>query len=177
MARLRREEAQRAYERMVNPPPRIERFDERFPTAAATFAQVNQPVSAADMGDDEVTLNEVHRQAMLIINFLVSIAGVAGTLWVVSRWWSMPARVFLTMGGSILVAIAEVAVYSAYMWRMDQAKQKQDKTTEVKQIMNTWVVGPDEGDDKTILLKNKEDDTDGTIRRRQKTRAQMVVSF
>jgi uncharacterized membrane protein len=152
---------------MVKPPSKFETFNDRFPTSAQAFSQVNRPVNAADMGDDDVTLNDVHRQVMLIINFLVSILGVAGTLWVLSRWWSLPARIFLTMGGSIIVAVAEVAVYSGYMWRMDQANQKQKSAKEVKQVVNTWVVGEDDkNDDKTVLLRSKDDDTDGTVRKR-----------
>lgn len=166
MARLRREEAAREYERMVNPPPKFETFNDRFPTSAAAFAQVNRPTTSADIGDDDITLNEVHRQVMLIINFLVSILGVAATLWVTARWWSLPARLLLTMAGSILVAIAEVAVYSGYMWRMDQAKQKQKAQKEVKQLVNSWSTGPDEDDSNTVLLKKKEDDADGTVRKR-----------
>ncbi|KFG81964.1 vacuolar H+-ATPase assembly protein [Metarhizium anisopliae] len=170
MARLRHEEAQRAYERMVNPPPKIETFNDRFPTSAQAFSQVNRPMNASDLGDDDVTLSDVHRQVMLIINFLVSILGVAGTLWVISRWWSLPARIFLTMGGSIVVAVAEVAVYSSYMWRMDQAKHKQKAAEEIKQVVNTWVVGEhDQGDNKndnTVLLRQNEDDTNGTVRKR-----------
>lgn len=167
MARLRHEEAQRAYERMVKPPSKFESFHDHFPTSTQAFSQVNRPTSAADLGDDDVTLNDVHRQVMLIINFLVSILGVAGTLWVTSRWWSLPARIFLTMGGSIVVAIAEVAVYSGYMWRLDQAKQKQKSAKEVKQVVNSWVVGESEKEnDKTVLLRSKVDDADGTVRKR-----------
>ncbi|KAK2928945.1 ATPase, vacuolar ER assembly factor, Vma12 [Fusarium oxysporum f. sp. vasinfectum] len=113
MARLRREEEARTYERMINPPPQHETFKDHFPSSAAAFAAANRPTSSADLGDDDMAMEEVHKQITLIINFLVSIAGVAGTLWVTARWWSLPARMFLTMGGSILVAIAEVVVYNA----------------------------------------------------------------
>ncbi|KAG8406861.1 hypothetical protein J3459_018599 [Metarhizium acridum] len=171
MARLRHQEAQRAYERMVNPPPKIETFNDRFPTSAQAFSQVNRPMDASDLGDDDVTLNDVHRQVMLIINFLVSILGVAGTLWVISRWWSLPARIFLTWAeGSIVVAIAEVAVYSSYMWRMDQAKHKQKAAKEVKQVsIHGWWAS------KARVMRRmttrcccgkKEDETDGTVRKR-----------
>ncbi|POR31593.1 Uncharacterized protein TPAR_08190 [Tolypocladium paradoxum] len=171
MARLRREEAARAYERMVNPPPRVETFNDRFPTAAQSFAAVNRPTSNADLGDDDVTLSEVHRQVLLILNFLVSIIGVAATLWVLARWWSLPARLFLTMGGSIVVAIAEVGVYQGYVWRMSQSKSRQKAVKEVKEVVQTWVVGQAEGDegdvdDKTVLLRRKEDGTDGAVRKR-----------
>ncbi|CAJ0555265.1 Ff.00g053300.m01.CDS01 [Fusarium sp. VM40] len=113
MARLRRDEEARSYERMINPVPQQETFKTRFPYSAAGFAEANRPTSAADIGDEDIAMEEVHKQVTLIINFLVSIAGVAGTLWVTARWWSVSSRLFLTMGGSILVAIAEVVVYNA----------------------------------------------------------------
>lgn len=177
MARLRRDEEARSYERMINPPERLESTRNRFTSTMHAYAQVNQPASADDIGDSEVTMNDVHRQVMLIFNFMVSILGVAGTLWVLARWWSTPARLFLTMGGSILVGIAEVAVYSTYVWRMTESKAKQDQKKEVKEVVNTWTVGRGYGDgdgdgggdgedEKTVLLKSKEDDADGTVRKR-----------
>ncbi|KEY73793.1 hypothetical protein S7711_03098 [Stachybotrys chartarum IBT 7711] len=165
MARLRRAEEARAYERMVNPPSRYESFDQRFPHAQAAYAAVNRPSTAADEGDDDVTYDDVHRQVMLIINFMVSIAGVAGTLWVLARWWSLPARLFLTMGGSLVVGIAEVTVYSVYVWRMGEAKGRQGATKEVKEVVQTWVVGEDE-EDKTVLLADNQEGEDGPLRRR-----------
>ncbi|KAF5654134.1 hypothetical protein F25303_1681 [Fusarium sp. NRRL 25303] len=80
MARLRREEEARSYERMINPPPQHETFKDHFPSSAACFASANRPTSASDLGDDDMAMEEVHKQVTLIINFLVSIAGVAGTL-------------------------------------------------------------------------------------------------
>lgn len=176
MARLRREEDARAYERMVNPPRPLETFKDRFPNSARAFAAVNSPTSAADLGDDDITYNEAHRQVMLIINFLVSIVGVAATLWVVGRWWSLPARIFLTMGGSIVVAIAEVAVYSSYVWRLGESKQKKAGSSEVKEVVNTWQVGGGKGEasehDKSILIQSKEDDTAGQVKKRTTKSAQ-----
>jgi hypothetical protein len=147
MARLRKEEEQRAYERMSNPPPPMETFSQRFPNSstnmAAAFAAVNRPSREADIGDDDVTYNDIHRQLMLILNFLVSILGVAASLWILARWWSTPARLFLTMGGSILVGIAEVAVYSGYVWHLGEAKKKDKAFKEVKEVVQTWTVGLD----------------------------------
>lgn len=167
MARLRREEDARAYERMVNPPPPLETFQNRFPNAAHAFAEANRPSKAEDLGDDEITYNEVQRQVMLIINFLVSIVGVAATLWIAGRWWSLSSRVFLTLGGSIVVAIAEVAVYSSYMWRMGEAKSKQGAVKEIKEVVQSWVVGQegDDGGDKSVLLRSKGEE-DESVRRR-----------
>ncbi|RBR23994.1 uncharacterized protein FIESC28_03304 [Fusarium coffeatum] len=158
MARLRRDEEARSYERMMNPIPQQETFKDRFPSSAAAFAEVNRPTTAADLGDDDIAMEEVHKQVTLIINFLVSIAGVAGTLWVTARWWSLPSRLFLTMGGSILVGIAEVVVYNAYMWKMDEGRKKHGKVKEVKQVVESWVLGKDDDQDaKTVLLSEKDD--------------------
>ncbi|KAI8718311.1 hypothetical protein NCS52_00609700 [Fusarium sp. LHS14.1] len=169
MARLRREEEARAYERMINPVPNLETFHNRFPNAASAFAEVNKPTSARDTGDDDdATMNEVHRQVTLIINFLISIAGVAGTLWIAARWWSLPSRLFLTLGGSILVAIAEVVVYSAYQWRMDEGKKQDRKVREVKEVVESWVVGKDDAqDEKTVLIQGKGADENDTVRKRR----------
>ncbi|KAL2268301.1 hypothetical protein VTJ83DRAFT_3147 [Remersonia thermophila] len=147
MERLRREQEQREYERMKNPAPPMETFLQRFPNSAdlaQSFAAVNRPGQESDVGDDEVTYSDVHRQLMLILNFVASILGVAATLWVLARWWSTPARIFLTLGGSILVGIAEVAVYSGYVWHLGQAKKQEVRVKEVKEIVETWMVGAEE---------------------------------
>lgn len=169
MARLRRDEDARAYERMTNPPVPLENFKDRFPDSARSFAAVNRPANDADLGDDEITYNEVHRQVTLLINFMVSIAGVAATLWILARWWSLPARLFLTMGGSILVAIAEVAVYGGYVWHLGEAKRKEDIRPERREVVQTWVVGKDgdgEKEDEAVLLPDKADATDSRLKRR-----------
>ncbi|KAF5574607.1 vacuolar er assembly vma12 [Fusarium pseudocircinatum] len=173
MARLRREEEARSYERMINPPPQHETFKDHFPSVTASFAAANRPTSASDLGDDDTAMEEVHKQITLIINFLVSIAGVAGTLWVTARWWSLPARMFLTMGGSILVAIAEVVVYNAYIWKMDQGRKKHGKVKEVREVVESWVLGKDE-DEKSVLIGEKDRMEDG---KRRTSAAQMAVRY
>lgn len=137
MARLRHDEEARAYERMVRPPD--------YHAANEAFARVNRPTYSADVGDDEVTLNDVHRQVMLILNFVLTMGGVAYTLWVLARWWPTPSRLFLSMGGCVLVGVAEYGLYAGYVWHLSEAKSKEDKMTkhtESKQVVRTWVVGP-----------------------------------
>ncbi|KAI1372112.1 endoplasmic reticulum-based factor for assembly of V-ATPase-domain-containing protein [Hypoxylon crocopeplum] len=145
MARLRREEEYRSYERMLKKAPPRESFAQRFPEApmAHSFAEVNRPSKASDIGDD-IEHGDVQKQITLVINFLISIFGSGVALWMASRWWSVPARLFLSLGGSIIVAIAEVAVYSAYTWRMAEGEKTQKKKKEIKEIVETWVVGDDD---------------------------------
>ncbi|KAH6970088.1 endoplasmic reticulum-based factor for assembly of V-ATPase-domain-containing protein [Fusarium avenaceum] len=175
MARLRRDEEARSYERMINPVPQQETFKSRFPYSAAGFAEANRPTSAADIGDEDIAMEEVHKQVTLIINFLVSIAGVAGTLWVTARWWSVSSRLFLTMGGSILVAIAEVVVYNAYVWKMDEGRKKNVKVKEVREVVESWVLGDDGNkDEKTVLIKEKDDTgSDGVRKRRMEQKVEI----
>lgn len=147
MARLRRDEEERKYQRMVSTSnyqaTAMPSFSQQFSTSslAHSFAEVHRPSNKADEGDDDVTYNDVHRQVMLLINFLVTILGCAATLWILARWWNTPARLFLTMGGTLVVGIAEVGVYQAYIWHLSDAKRKEGKLKEVKEVVDTWVVG------------------------------------
>ncbi|KAH8661578.1 endoplasmic reticulum-based factor for assembly of V-ATPase-domain-containing protein [Tricladium varicosporioides] len=146
MARLRREEEHRSYERMINPPPPMETFAQRFPasSAAHAFSSTNQ-FASSNTDDDDVTYADIDRQMALIFNVLISIVACAGAIWIAARWWSTPARLALSMSGSMLVGIAEVVVYSGYIRRVGEAKGKAKKLKEIKEVMNTWVVGGDEG--------------------------------
>ncbi|PMD42760.1 hypothetical protein L207DRAFT_543335 [Hyaloscypha variabilis F] len=146
MARLRREEEERSYERMTNPPPPMETFAQRFPTASAAhaFSSSYQNIHTSDPDDDGVTFADVDRQMALILNVLLSIVACAGAIWVAARWWNTPARLALSMSGSLLVGIAEVVVYSGYIRRVGEAKGKERGVREVKEIVNTWVVGAGE---------------------------------
>ena len=124
MARLRREEENIAYQRLINPtssipePSRIRVEDE----------------------EDEVTYTDVNRQLALIINVLVSIIACSVAIWIAARHWSVPQRMALSMFGSGTVAFAEVAIYMGYLRRIKDAKQVEGKKVETKQVVETWVI-------------------------------------
>jgi hypothetical protein len=157
---------------MINPSAPLQTFDHRPPHGTRSFYEANRPATSADFGDDEVNYNDIHRQLMLLLNFLVSIAGVVGTLWVVARWWSTPARLFLTMGGSVVVGVSEVVVYQAYVWKMGDAKRGQGAVKEVREVVKTWVVGEEgggEGKGDAAMIMEGEEYRDGSVRRRHVT--------
>jgi TMEM199 family protein len=181
MARLRREEEERSYERMLKAPTTRETFAQRFPSAPAamsladSFAEANRPTRPEDLGSDEITHGEIQKQVTLIINFLISIVGCAAAIWMVSRWWSTTARLLLTLTGSIVVAICEVVVYNAYTWRMEEGEKKQRNAREVRKVVKTWVIGeqePEKEGYEPVLIPPKDDDAEGggdadsTLRRR-----------
>lgn len=124
MARLRREEENIAYQRLINPTSSI-------PETARIRVEDE---------DDEVTYTDVNRQLALIINVLVSIIACSVAIWIAARHWSVPQRMALSMFGSSTVAFAEVAIYMGYIRRIKDAKQTEGKKVETKQVVETWVI-------------------------------------
>ena len=169
MARLRREEEDRAYERMINPPPPLETFSQRFPNSphAALF-----PSAQADVGeDDEISYADINRQMTLIINILVSIVACSVAIWLAARHWSTPSRLGLSMGGSGMIGIAEVVVYAGYLRRVKEARRKGKKDVEVKEIIKTFVIGREgEKGDECIPVNAKTSKNDQLRRRKASSR-------
>jgi TMEM199 family protein len=163
MERLRRDEEARAYDRMLNPPPKPETFAQRF--AASPHSRVN-PI-ALDFKDEEeeMTYADINRQLTLIINILVSIIACSVAIWIGARHWSTPKRLGLSMTGSGVVAIAEVVIYNGYITRLKEAKQKERKKVEVKKISDTWIIKPTENTGKQELISNKS--VDNSVRNRK----------
>ena len=167
MARLRREEEDRAYERMINPPLPTETFSQRFPNSphAALF-----PAAQADLGeDDEFSYADINRQMALIINILISIVACSVAIWLAARHWSTPTRLGLSMGGSGVIGIAEVVVYAGYLRRIKEAREKGKRDVEIKEIIKTFVIGGgDEKGDESIFVDAKTS-KDDEVRRRKAT--------
>ena len=155
MRQLRKEEEQRQYERMINPPPPQEMFSRRFPNVPTSFnpaTSIGQGPGADEV--DEVTYADVNRQMALIINVLVSIIACSVAIWMAARRWEVPQRLGLSMSGSGLVALAEVAIYMGYIKRIKDAKATEVKKVETKEIVETWV-----SDRATSSAKSMPDDT------------------
>ena len=146
MARLRREEELRAYDRMVNPPPPLETFAQRFPGAPQTPFAGDQVTKAEEA--EEITYADINRQVALIFNILISIVACSAAIWMAAHQWSVPSRLGLSMGGGGTVGIAEVVVYAGYLRRIKEAKTKEAKKVEVKEIVDTWVIGGSKDDTK-----------------------------
>ncbi|KAF2687776.1 hypothetical protein K458DRAFT_440578 [Lentithecium fluviatile CBS 122367] len=111
-------------------------FPQRFPHTLHFSLGADIPASQ----EDELSYEEVHRQVILIINVIVSIVACAVFVWVAARHWSVPKRLGLSMGSSGAVAIAEVVVYSGYVRKVEDAKRKEKKKPEIKEIVQSWVI-------------------------------------
>lgn len=165
MARLQKEEEQRTYERMINPPPPQETFAQRFPgfQHAHLF-----PTSAEDLGgSDDISFADTNRQMTLIINILVSVVACSVAIWIAAKHWSVPSRLGLSMGGSGLVAAAEAVVYLGYLRRVKQAREQGKKVVEVKEIMRTWIIGEDDNEKSQIAPVRSSTAHEDVIRRRK----------
>lgn len=150
MARLRREEEAQRYERMINPPPPLESFSQRFPGTKPTLGSSQLGPFGAEGEVDEVTYADVNRQMTLIINVLVSIICCSIAIWMAARRWDAPQRLGLSMSGSGLVAIAEVAIYMGYINRVKEAKGKEVRKVENKEVVETWVLEGSKGHGKVV---------------------------
>ena len=168
MARLRREEEARAYERMIHSPTPAEAFAQRYPTSSN--AKLFSPATQADFDeDDEVTYSDINRQMALIINILISIVACSVAIWLAARHWSTPKRLGLSMGGSGMIGVAEAVVYAGYLRRLKEAREKGKKEIEIKEIIKTWVIGgeekePSQDSPKLIIPKEPQE---GSIRQRR----------
>jgi TMEM199 family protein len=141
MQKLREEEERRQYERMINPPSTPETFSQRYPSTAGV--QFHPAISHGQFGadlEDDVTYQDVNRQIILIINVLISIICCSVFIWIAARRWSVPQRLGLSMSGSGLVAFAEVAIYIGYIKRVQDAKVKEKRVPERKEVVETWVI-------------------------------------
>ncbi|KAH9837461.1 ATP-dependent RNA helicase chl1 [Teratosphaeria destructans] len=162
MQRLREQEEKRQYERMVNDGPQNETFKQRFPDASFDPAISHGKGPQAEEPDD-VTYADVNRQMILIINVLVSIIACSFTIWFAARRWDVPQRLSLSMFGSGLVALAEVAIYLGYIKRIKDAKQKELAKVEKKEILEIWVI--DKTEEKPRLLVEAANDSNVRSRR------------
>lgn len=143
MARLRREEEARAYDRMIHPPDAPP-----FPTTASfdPYAAVHKPPDA-DAADDDgiaVVAREMNQQLMVVLNILLSVFGTAAAVWFAARWWGAAARVLLSLGAAIVVAVADVVIFYGFAGRVREGRRGDGKG-EVREVVGTWVVGCEGG--------------------------------
>jgi hypothetical protein len=165
MARLRREEEQRSYDRMLAQTKEepFSRHGNQKKSAMIGY------VSSEEAARDELTLKEVKNQISVIINVVFSILACAAAIWVVAKHWSTPARLATSMAGGVLVGVAEVVVYTGYLRRLDEAKKSEKKKKEKREIVNTWVVGGADSKSAIPSVEKGKNDEDRVRRRKNVT--------
>ena len=165
MARLRLEEEARAYSRLLHSQSTPDHGAQDLAASPHAHAQAHAQMPSqerSEIYDEELTYADVSRQMALIINVLLSIVACSVAIWLVASAWSPARRLGLSMGGSGLVAVAEVAVYAGYLRRLKEAKARGKKKVETREIINTWVIAPSETREDAV------DSKQATVRHRRR---------
>jgi hypothetical protein len=143
MARLRKEAEAASYQRMLTDPASTS-LTHTFPTYGSSqgFLFPPQPTSSSpdDNADDELTYADINRQMALIANVLISILACSIGVWKTAWHWNVPERLALSMVSSLVVAVAEVAIYMGYIARLEEARVKEKKKVETKTVQERWVI-------------------------------------
>lgn len=173
MARLRRDAEEREYVRLTKAAPASETYSRNLPATSPAFAFASTEAYIEASPDDEITYDDVNRQLTLILNVVISIIACSAALWMVSKWWSTPARLALSFTGSLVVAVAEVGVYFGYIRKVKESVMEEKAVKEVRELVDTWVANPSDNNTiqvedgkQTTLLKGKDNEA---VRRRTKS--------
>ncbi|KFZ19502.1 hypothetical protein V502_03614 [Pseudogymnoascus sp. VKM F-4520 (FW-2644)] len=173
MARLRRHAEEREYVRLTKAAPASETYSRNLPATSPAFAFASTEAYIEASPDDEITYDDVNRQLTLILNVVISIIACSAALWMVSKWWSTPARLALSFTGSLVVAVAEVGVYFGYIRKVKESVMEEKAVKEVRELVDTWVASPSDNNTihaedvkETTLLKGKDNEA---VRRRTKS--------
>ncbi|KAK9361614.1 endoplasmic reticulum-based factor for assembly of V-ATPase-domain-containing protein [Lipomyces starkeyi] len=79
---------------------------------------------------------EIKQQISVIINIMFSVVSVAFAMW---TWGGSSLntgqRLLLSMLAGLVVLVAEVALYMGYIQRIDDARKKEKRTKEVKEVI------------------------------------------
>jgi TMEM199 family protein len=112
MARLRREQEQREYANLVS---------------KREGADV-----AEDDGKDDISPS-------LVLNIFLSVVLCAAAVFQMTRWWSNDGvRVLVSLGTAIVVGVAEVGVYMAYLRKVGMSKSKERRKVERKTVIGEY---------------------------------------
>ncbi|KAI9653293.1 MAG: hypothetical protein M1831_006128 [Alyxoria varia] len=163
MARLRRNEEAQEYDRMFSRSNGSSRWSSALNSNVSTNA-LKPPEH--DENEEEMTYTDVNRQVTLIINVLVTIIACGIAVWLVAYHWSTPKRLALSMSSSIVVGVAEVAIYIGYLRRLGTAKVKERKKKEKRFIMDTWILEKSP-EVKTVAGVKKDEEGDSDLRQRK----------
>ena len=157
MARLRHTSEAQAYATISSHSTTSNPFSISTRNSLALSQPTHDPFAKPE--DDDLTFADVNRQLALIINVLVSIIACGIAIWMVAGHVAAPKRLALAMGGALVVAVAEVAIYAGYLRKLGEAKEKERAKKERKVITKTWTIGGSLAEKEGNILTEKATDT------------------
>lgn len=85
---------------------------------------------------------KLNEQLTTILNIFISVASVVYALWYWTRNYNnLSYRVLLCLAGGILVLVADVVVYNAFMRKMKDARLNEGRKNEMRRVVDTVVFG------------------------------------
>ncbi|KIY03041.1 uncharacterized protein Z520_01507 [Fonsecaea multimorphosa CBS 102226] len=115
MERLRREQEQREYASLVS---------------SSLSSSLN--TGREDENDDDISPS-------LVLNIFLSIVLCAAAIFYLTRWWANDGiRVLLSLATGIVVGVAEVGVYAAYLRKVKMSRDKERKKKERKVVLGEY---------------------------------------
>lgn len=107
-----------------------------------TMLKRNGVTLSSNSTDGEISLAQINRelkeQITTIFNILVSVVSVIWAIWYWSSSLAPQWRILLCLFFGILILIADVVVYSSYLRKIDEAKDKERKKKEQKKVIATF---------------------------------------
>ena len=126
MAKLREAEDHKTYQRMIQQHEEI--------SAQAQGVEAGQPEEKDDISPS------------LVLNILLSIVMCAGVAFHLTRWWpNAGVRVLVSLGAAVVVGVAEVVVYSAYLRKVDESRRRERGMREKKVVIGEYTGDTNEG--------------------------------
>lgn len=122
MARLRAEQEQRDYKALVA----RQAYEEQKALLGQDLEEQKDDISPS-----------------LVLNVLLSVVMCAGVAFHLTRWWvNDGVRVLVSLGTGLVVGVAEVTVYAAYLRKVDESRRKERRLKEKKEVIGEYK-GPD----------------------------------
>lgn len=129
MARLRAEQDRKDYRALL----------------ARQEAESQQALSAETTSDAAAEKDDI--SPSLILNMLLSVVLCAAVAFHLTRWWPNDGvRVLVSLGTAVVVGVAEVTVYAAYLRKVTESRLKERKKKEQKEFIGEYVGDGDEMD-------------------------------
>lgn len=92
---------------------------------------------AADQGSREEEKDDV--SPSLVLNILLSVVMCAVAMFYLTRWWPNDGlRVMVSLSTGIVVGVAEVTVYAAYLRKVKISKRKERSKREKKELIGEY---------------------------------------
>ncbi len=123
MARLRADQERKEYRAMV----------------AKQEAESQQALSGKTSADGDEAEEKDDISPSLVLNILLSVVMCAAVAFHLTRWWPNDGvRVLVSLATAIVVGVAEVTVYAAYLRKVDESRRLERRKTEKKVLIGEF---------------------------------------